>query len=122
MSEIFVFGSNLSGIHGAGSARHAFEAHGAHWGQGFGLSGVSFAIPTKDWDIEGMTIDRIRPYVRDFIAYAEARPQLKFRVVAIGCGLAGLQHADMAPLFAGAPKNCYFDPAWTPFGLQPWED
>jgi hypothetical protein len=109
---IFVFGSNLSGIHGAGAARHAMDKHGAKWGIGVGMSGESYAIPSKDADINTMPIEAIRPYVEDFLAFAKANSQMNFLVTQIGCGLAGYTPHDIAPLFKGAPENCFFAPAW----------
>lgn len=92
--EIFVFGSNLSGMHGGGTARVAFLNFGAIIGQGVGLQGRSYAIPT----MQGGT-DTIRPYVDEFIRFARRHSQLRFLVTRIGCGLAGFSPAQIAPLF-----------------------
>jgi hypothetical protein len=108
--EIFVFGSNLAGAHGAGSARAAYEQHGARYGQGVGLSGNSYAIPTKDRNIQTMPLEAIEPYVHEFCAFARAHPDWSFNVVAIGCGLAGLTPAQIAPMFKDAPGNCALPP------------
>ncbi len=107
MTAIFVFGSNLAGIHGAGAAREAHQSWGAVWGAGIGLHGQSYAIPTKDEHIRTMSIPRIAGFVADFIRYAAAHPQHSFLVTAIGCGLAGHDPADIAPLFAGATENVF---------------
>ena len=112
MTEIFVFGSNLAGRHGAGSAKHAVQHCGAIYGQGVGPQGASYAIPTKDEKLAVLPLEQIRHYVWDFISYAEAHPELTFRVVAIGTGLAGYRHEDMAPFFKHAPKNCMLPPEW----------
>ncbi len=98
-NEIFVFGSNLQGMHGGGAARVALEQFGAVWGQGTGLQGQSYAIPTMHGDI-----DVIAPYVNDFIAFAKEHPELKFLVTEIGCGIAGFRASEMAPLFKEALK------------------
>ena len=82
--EIFVFGSNLAGMHGGGAARLAYQRFGAVWGQGVGLQGQSYAIPTMQGGVE-----TIQPYVDEFIGFAKQRPQLKFLVTEIGCGIAG---------------------------------
>ncbi len=103
---IFVFGSNLAGVHGAGAAKTAVEDYGAKWGEGEGLFGNSYAIPTKDLDIRPLTVSQIRHHVIKFIKFAEANPDKEFFVTAIGCGLAGNKVEDIAPLFAGCPKNC----------------
>lgn len=95
--EIFVFGSNLSGFHGGGAARTAYSKFGAVWGQGVGLQGQSYAIPTMHGGVES-----IRPYVEDFIDFAKANPDLRFLITRIGCGIAGFRDVEMAPLF----KEC----------------
>ncbi len=102
--EIFVFGSNLSGSHGGGAALFAYQKFGAVWGQGVGLQGQSYGIPT----MQGGT-DTIQPYVDEFIEFAQSHSDLKFYVTAIGCGIAGFSPEDIAPLFKKAVevKNIY---------------
>ena len=96
-NEIFVFGSNLGGMHGGGAARTAYNRFGAVWGQGVGLQGQSYAIPTMQGGVE-----TIKPYVDEFIEFAQAHPELKFLVTRIGCGIAGFRDEQIAPLFAAA--------------------
>ena len=96
-NEVFVFGSNLAGMHGGGAARAALDRFGAVWGQGVGLQGQSYGIPTMHGDL-----DAIRPYVDEFIEFAKGRPDLKFLVTRIGCGIAGFRDEEMAPLFRAA--------------------
>lgn len=102
--EIFVFGSNLEGLHGGGAALLAYERFGAIWGQGTGLQGKSYGIPTMHGGI-----DVIAPYVDDFIAFAREHGELKFLVTEIGCGIAGFTVEEMAPLFKDAidEENIY---------------
>ena len=95
--EIFVFGSNLQGMHGGGAARMAYEKFGAIWGKGVGLQGQSYAIPTMQGGVE-----TIRPYVEEFIAFAKEHKELTFLVTPIGCGIAGFKTEDIAPLFREA--------------------
>ncbi len=95
--EIFVFGSNLAGHHGGGAARAAERHFGAIWGQGVGIQGKSYAIPT----MQGGT-ETIKPYVDEFIDFAKKNPGLKFLVTPIGCGIAGFTPAEIAPLFEEA--------------------
>lgn len=95
--EIFVFGSNLAGFHGGGAASVALDCFGAIWGQGVGLQGQSYAIPTMQGGVE-----TIRPYVDDFVHFAAAHSDLTFLVTRIGCGIAGFEADDIAPLFAKA--------------------
>lgn len=96
-NEIFVFGSNLAGIHGGGAARLAYQKFGAVWGQGVGLQGQSYAIPTMQGGVE-----TIKPYVDEFIEFATQHPQLKFLMTEIGCGIAGFTPTEIAPLFEQA--------------------
>ena len=96
-NEVFVFGSNLAGMHGGGAARVARLRFGAVMGNGVGMQGRSYAIPT----MQGGT-ETIRPYVNDFIAYAKEHPELTFLVTPIGCGIAGFEPEDIAPLFEEA--------------------
>ena len=95
--EIFVFGSNLQGMHGGGAAYTAHRKFGAVMGQGVGLQGQSYAIPTMQGGVE-----TIRPYVNEFIAFAKAHPELTFLVTRIGCGIAGFTDEEISPLFAEA--------------------
>jgi hypothetical protein len=112
MTEIFVFGSNLAGIHGAGAAAYARMHHGAIWGQGVGLQGESYAIPTKDADIWTLSTYAIKKHVDRFLQFAENHHTLSFKITAIGCGLAGYQPKDIAPMFEHAPNNCLMPPEW----------
>ena len=93
-NEIFVFGSNLAGMHGGGAARVAMEKFGAIWGQGVGLQGQSYAIPTMHGGVE-----EIKPYVDEFLKFAKAHPEYTFYVTRIGCGIAGFSPEQIAPLF-----------------------
>ena len=112
---IFVFGSNEAGIHGAGAALFAYQKRNARYGFSYGHSGDSFAIPTKNEDIQTLPLDIINAYVCGFLAYATGKRKLKFMVTRIGCGLAGYTDAEIAPMFIGAPFNCIFDEKWKPY-------
>jgi hypothetical protein len=103
---VFVFGSNRAGRHGKGAALYARQHHGAIYGQGEGLQGQSYAIPTKDADLRSLPLPQIRQHVATFLRFAKSRPDLTFQVTAIGCGLAGYKPADIAPMFLDAPMNC----------------
>ena len=96
-NEVFVFGSNLAGFHGGGAARAAYKKFGAIWGQGVGMQGQSYAIPTMQGGVE-----TIAPYVDEFIEYAMAHPEKRFLVTEIGCGIAGFSPEEIAPLFRKA--------------------
>lgn len=95
--EVFVFGSNLAGMHGGGAARMAYEQFGAEWGVGVGQTGQCYAIPTMQGGVE-----TIRPYVDEFIEYAKQHSDKRFLVTRIGCGIAGFTDDEMAPLFREA--------------------
>ena len=92
--EIFVFGSNLQGMHAGGAARIAYNKFGARWGQGVGIPGQSYAIPTMQGGVE-----TIKPYVDEFIKLAREWDQNTFYVTRIGCGIAGFTDRQIAPLF-----------------------
>lgn len=97
--EIFVFGSNLAGRHGKGAAKFAMDNFGAVYGVGFGPQGQSYALPTKDSWLDVLPLEEIKAYVFVFIQYAKQNPDRIFKVTKIGCGLAGYEPEDIAPLF-----------------------
>lgn len=105
MTEIFVFGSNLAGRHGKGAALFARKNHGAILGQGRGLQGTSYAIPTKDYNLKTLPLNEISFYVHSFLLFAKDNSDMIFNVTAIGCGLAGYSPIDIAPMFKGCPEN-----------------
>ena len=102
--EVFVFGSNLEGMHGGGAAFAAWKKFGAVMGCEVGLRGQSYAIPTMQGGVE-----TIEPYVSSFIAFAKEHSELFFYVTRIGCGIAGFRDKEIAPLFSEAvdvPNIC----------------
>lgn len=126
--RIFVFGSNIWGIHGAGAAAHAHKSHGAISRVGVGRQGGSYAIPTVKYLIphQSLDLDVVRLYVNQFIEYAfliasdeewlhgsqPNPPVTEFLVTKVGCGLAGFSEDEIAPLFRGAPSNCLLPDGW----------
>lgn len=110
--NIFVFGSNLAGRHGAGAAREAFKNWGAMYGIGQGRTGNAYALPTKDYAIQALAPEFIASNITFFIDYANQHPELQFLVTKVGCGLAGLSESDIAPLFKDAPQNCVLPEGW----------
>lgn len=108
-NEVFVFGSNLSGSHGGGAALVAYRKFGAIWGQGVGLQGQSYGIPTMHGGVE-----KIKPYVDEFIAFARQHQDLVFLVTRVGCGIAGFTDNEIAPLFSEAKQleNVYLPRLW----------
>ncbi len=99
--EIFVFGSNLGGNHGGGAALVAWKKFGAIYGQGVGLQGQSYGIPTMQGGVE-----TIAPFVDEFIEFAKAHPEYFFYVTRIGCGIAGFTDREIAPLFKPTKTCC----------------
>jgi len=120
---IFVFGSNRSGIHGAGAARFAAVHKGAEYGVGEGPTGACYALPTKGYNITSISLVEVNAHVQNFIAYARENRHQDFQVTQVGCGLGGFTKEEIAPLFEFAPSNCYFDTAWKrlmPEGTMFW--
>ena len=109
-NEIFVFGSNLQGMHGGGAAYIAYRKFGAIMGQGVGLQGQSYGIPTMQGGVE-----TIRPYVDEFIEFAKAHQELMFLVTRIGCGIAGFTDEEISPLFKEARdvENIVLPEGWS---------
>ena len=109
-NEIFVFGSNLQGMHGGGAAYIAYRKFGAIMGQGVGLQGQSYGIPTMQGGVE-----TILPYVDEFIEFAKAHQELTFLVTRIGCGIAGFTDEEISPLFKEARdvENIVLPEGWS---------
>lgn len=120
--QVFVFGSNLCGIHGAGAAKFAYDNCGAWWevGQGHTMKQDrdkggqlrSYALPTCSSPGKPLTIEEVRGAVLLFLAYARMSRDLTFFVTAIGTGLAGFSHDQIKPMFDNAPGNCILPPEW----------
>lgn len=110
--KIFVFGSNTTGRHGAGAALIARRQYGAIYGCGEGLQGYSYAIPTKDQNLERRSLDEIKQSVDTFLAFARETPEIIYQVTRIGCGLARFRDDEIGPMFKGAPANCELPKNW----------
>lgn len=110
--EVFVFGSNLRGIHGGGAAKFAFDHCGATWGQGVGLSNSSYALPTCERPGVPLPRQAIRQHAEVFKAFAVSHPELSFFLTRVGCGIAGFTDAEIAPLFKGVSDNVRTPPEW----------
>lgn len=116
--KIFVFGSNLAGRHGAGAAKFALRRRGAIYGQGEGLQGSSYGIPTKDFKIQTLPLETISKHVADFLRFATLRSDLQFELTPIGCGLAGYSPSQIASMFERCPSNVTLPPEFLTV-LQP---
>ena len=112
VADIFVFGSNLAGRHGAGAALFAKRHHGAINGQGEGMQGNSYGIPTKDEWLRTRGLVEIETSVMRFLECARKHPHLTFYVTPIGCGLAGYKREEIRPMFEAMPANCRFAKTW----------
>jgi hypothetical protein len=111
--EIFVFGSNLDGIHGAGAALFARLHCGAQLGVGEGLTGQSYALPTCKIPGVPLSLREIEMAVNRFLTLAVTDyTNLTFFVTRVACGFAGYTDAEIAPLFRDAPINCTLPPEW----------
>ena len=112
---VFVFGSNLAGIHAGGAARVAQEKFGAEQGRVRGAWAFSYAIPTLDAQFAKLPLAHIENNVTAFLADSTNDPDTEFFVTRIGCGIAGFADQDIAPMFKGAPPNCSFANEWEKF-------
>lgn len=109
---VFVFGSNL-GRHGKGAALWARQHRGAIYGQGHGIQGDSYAIPTKGWKLEVLPLGIIQGFVSEFLEFTHKYWVREFQLTPIGCGLAGYTRDQIEPMFRGAPSNVLWPPEWS---------
>ena len=112
---IFVFGSNLAGLHSIELPLFAKSFFGAEFGVGLGITGRSYAIPIKDRFIRFLQIKEIRQYVEMFKAYTHSQPDMKFWISHLGIERRGFKHHEIAPLFIGCNRNCVFPEQWKPY-------
>jgi hypothetical protein len=106
--RVYCFAANEAGVHGTGTAKVAYEKHGARWGKSYGHVGDSFAIPTRSEVLEPLPPDRIGDYILGFLAYARGHRKVGFQVTWLG-------DETVVRLFTGAPDNCLFDRAYHPY-------
>ena len=115
MANVFVFGSNLAGRHGKGAALFAKQNYGAEYGIGEGRTGNAYAIPTKGYQLNVLSLGRIQDFVTEFVQYARATPDDTFLLTPIGTGLAGYDKVEMFKLIrncAPLPSNIVFTKEW----------
>lgn len=113
--KIFTFGSNTSGRHSKGAALTARREHGAIYGQGSGLQGNSYAIPTRGYvqgKIKTLSLMAINDNVMEFLHFVYDHPELEFWVTRVGCGYAGWTDGQIAPMFEGSPENVILPKQW----------
>lgn len=104
-NQIFVFGSNRNGYHGGGAAKQALESFGAVWGQGIGLEGQSYAIPTLGYDMEKLPLEVIKISLEELASFAENNSDKEFLLTKIGTGIAGFTEEEMEPIMPVFPSN-----------------
>jgi len=113
--NIFVFGSNRQGRHGAGAAKFALANHGAIYGQPEGLQGQSYAIITKElrpgWP--PVTLEEVIDGIMRFRKFGLANRELEFHITKVGCGLAGFREEDISVYFTGLPERFHLPKGWT---------
>lgn len=117
LNQVFVFGSNLAGVHGAGAAKAAHKLYGAKWGCGEGLTGRCYALPTKDEQILTRTHIEVMKSVAIFITYVMSHPEKDFFITRVGCMLAGFKDSEIAPMFHMLKRapNCDWPEEWAPY-------
>lgn len=111
-APVFVFGSNLAGRHGKGAALWARQHRGAIYGQGAGLQGNSYAIPTKGWRLEVLPLWMIEASVQEFLMFASKYHMRQFQLTPVGCGYAGYKREQIEPMFRGGLPNIIWPPEW----------
>lgn len=116
--RVFVFGSNLRGIHGGGAARYALDKLGAEWSVGNGPMGRCYALPTCAGPGVPLSLRAVKFYVDLFLEHARMNPATRFFVSEVGCGLAGFSPEEIAPMFRDVPENCDLPPTWK--GVLRW--
>lgn len=111
-NQIFVFGSNLAGIHAGGAARYAREHFGAVEGVGEGLTGQCYAFPTLDKNFKQLNDERQHRAAWKFFNYARENPDKTFLLTKVGCGIAGQPEWYMKSLFKKSPENVVKPQGW----------
>jgi len=106
-NEVFVFGSNTEGRHGAGAAKTAVDKFGAKYGKAKGLQGQSYAIVTKDLPKgnRSVSLDSIYQQVIDLNDRAKVRDELKFYVTKFGTDLAGFTVEEIKQIWKDIQEN-----------------
>ena len=115
MTNVFVFGSNLAGRLGKGAALYAKHHYGAVYGEGIGRTGNAYAIPTKGYQLNVLSLERIQDFVTEFVQYARENPDDTFLLTPIGTGLAGYDKTEIFQLIrncAPLPSNIIFTKEW----------
>lgn len=110
--HVFVFGSNLAGIHGKGAALIARRLFGAELGVGYGRTGGAYAIPTKDRNLNPLKVYDIGYHIMAFLRFASVNDHVVYVVTKIGCGLAGHDESEIKQWFVHSPPNVILPEGW----------
>ena len=112
--EYFVFGSNMAGRHGKGAALYAAKKHSAETGIGEGITGSSYALPTKGYKLENLDFKKIDAAICRFLGVAKSMPEARFILTPIGTGLAGHSKKDVWRVLKreGLTQNIYLSATW----------
>ena len=123
-NTIFVFGSNPEGRHGAGAAKVAREKFGAIYGQGEGLQGHSYALPTKDLRVKennsyrSISKEQIIENIKKLYECAKMHPDLDFKIAYRNIfektlnGYTGVEMMKMFDEAGNIPENIWFSREW----------
>jgi len=120
-NQVFVFGSNTEGRHGAGSAWFAYHNFGAEYGQAEGLMGQSYGLITTDLrelKRPSVPMRTVVENIEKLYTFALDNPDLEFMIAydTKGPFLSGFTLDDLLAMFAlaadedlGIPQNIVFE-------------
>lgn len=111
-NEVFVFGSNMAGRHGAGAALQAAQEWGAERGVGEGITGQCYAFPTLGSHLELIPAHWLEQSRDKLYEACMARPDKRFLLTKVGCGIAGYPESLMRGLFENPPSNLILPEDW----------
>lgn len=123
-NTIFVFGSNPEGRHGKGAAKIAVNQFGAKYGQGEGLQGNAYALPTKDLRVKenkgfkSIPPEQIIQSIKSLYKTANENPDKQFKVAYRNTtetslnGYTGLEMIEMFNAAGNIPHNIIFSKEW----------
>jgi len=123
-NTVFVFGSNPEGRHGKGAAKIAKDSFGAKYGQGEGLQGNAYALPTKDLRIKknkgfkSISPEQIVENIQKMYDSAINNPGKTFKVAYRNTtqlslnGYTGLEMIDLFNEAGNIPSNVMFSEEW----------
>lgn len=111
-NQVFVFGSNLAGLHNGGAAKQAHADFNAEIGVGEGLTGQCYAFPTLDSGLNKLNVGELGRSRDNFYRCAVLNPDKEFLLTKVGCGIAGFPEEQMKALFESVPSNVILPTDW----------